>query len=366
MKNKMIYLLVISSIFLSAKCKDQHEDLAGQSPSAQGKDSLRYPIDLALIYHGGSQRRDWNKDQMRPYVYRMKDGQLQWLFDGFLFLEITTNANGQQYSFVVNTNPADKEQWQTLLDRTFAAGHGPDALEQLLDSLEKKKDIPPYRRKVVISIPNPAYGDTSWGALSNKNLDFNNDRDRITAATWFVNQALEIWKSKKYKHLKLAGFYWVHEAVANQSDANVIQAMSNYLHDNKLDFYWIPYYNAGRAGDWNDMGFDIAYQQPNYFFNLTTPYSRLPDAINFAKQHKMAYEMEFDGRLMTSADYRKRFYDYLNEFKKGGVWAQAPVAYYEGGGAWLDMSRSDDPEAQKAFNALGDILAERKEKGIHP
>lgn len=357
MKPKLRISLLLLGLLFFVQC---NKNFSSSNSLHSEKDSLKYPIDLALIYHGGTQRIMWDKNQMKPYVYRMKNGQLQWLFDGFLFLEITTKMYGKTYSFVVNDNPANKALWEGLLTRTFAEGHGPGGLNQLLDSLVKKGHIPLYRRKVVISIPNPVYGNKNWGTLNNKKLDFTQDKDRIQAAIWFIDQVLKTWKDNHYSHLELAGFYWVRESVANQSSASVINAVSEYLHVKGFNFYWIPYNGAGRAGDWDTLGFDVAYQQPNYFFNLATPYSVLTDALGFAKDHNMELEMEFDGRLIDQEKYRKRFFDYLDEFKKAGVWKNRKVAYYEGGGAWLKMSQSEDTAVQRAYNTLGDILVERK------
>ena len=46
--------------------------------------------DLALIYQGGVHRIDWTSDQFLPYVvHQFADGHKDWLFDGFLFLELS-------------------------------------------------------------------------------------------------------------------------------------------------------------------------------------------------------------------------------------------------------------------------------------
>lgn len=328
------------------------------------KDSSRFPTDMVLIYNGGPQRLKYNKEQMAPYVYRKTDKGIEWMFDGFLFLEIRTVIDNKAYNFVVNRNPAGKKQWESLLKQTFSENRGPGAIEQILDSLQEKGNKVPDPRKIVIGIPNPVYGDKDWGVLNNKRLDFNRDEDRIASVTWYVDQVLKIWAMKKYSHLQLTGFYWVHEAVANKSDTLLIQALSRLLHQKELDFYWIPYYGARGAKNWRELGFDIAYQQPNYFFKLPTPYVRLKKAIDFAGKYDMAMEMEFDNRLFSNTGYVKKFFDYLNEFRKERVWDHKPVAYYEGGGAWLKMSQSKDPEIMKAFRTLGDIIVERQQQGI--
>ena len=113
--------------------------------------------------------------------------------------------------------------------------------------------------------------------------------------------------------------------------------------------------------NWKSLGFDIAYQQPNYFFGENTSIDLMHSAINTAEKYDMSLEMEFDDNVSKPL-YRDKFYTYLREFEKSGAWDKFPVAYYEGGGAWLRMSQSSDPEMQKMVKAMGDILVKRKEK----
>ncbi|MCF3108673.1 DUF4855 domain-containing protein [Niabella sp. CC-SYL272] len=358
--------LFIGGLVVAVACSRKANtpgEVVPDPPEMPVKPGPRFPVDLALIYHGNGDRPEWNKDQLKPYVYRMQNGKLQWQFDGFLFLEITARIDGKFYDFGV-APAAGKMQWQWLLDRTFADGKGPDALEEVMDGLAKQGYRAPYKRKVIISIPNPVYGDTAWGILKGKKLDFKNNDDRIAASKWYMDQVLQIWNTKNYKYLDFAGFYWLSESVDYASDADVMKATSTYVRDKKKDFYWIPYYGAGRARDWRALGLDIAHQQPNYFFDLKSPYTILTGGISFAQQHQMALEMEFDDRLATDKGYMGKFYDYLNEYAKQGIFDTKPVAYYEGGGAWLRMSLNKDTAVQRAFNTLGDILARRKEKDI--
>jgi Domain of unknown function (DUF4855) len=128
-----------------------------------------------------------------------------------------------------------------------------------------------------------------------------------------------------------------------------------------MKLYWIPYWKAERADQWASLGFDYAYQQPNYFFSRDIPFQRLDDACIFGKQNAMGMEMEFDNNV-TKPEIRNRFYDYINSFESNGVWTEKKVAYYEGGGAWLKMSQSDDPEMKKMTARLSAIIIGRQEK----
>ncbi len=75
----------------------------------------------------------------------------------------------------------------------------------------------------------------------------------------------------------------------------------------------------------------------------------------------MGLEMEFDERI-SKPEFRSRFYDYINVFRENEIWQQFPVAYYEGGGAWMKMVHSGDPELQKMVETLGDIVVKRQKQ----
>ncbi|MGE8292228.1 MAG: DUF4855 domain-containing protein [Sphingobacterium sp.] len=321
--------------------------------------------DMALIYHGGSQRIANNNEQMKPYVFRDNGGKPEFLFDSFLFLEITTTLNGQLYDFGVEVPYAKvpgKAEWIWLLDQTFAEGRGPDAIEHTIDSLVQKGYAPPTKRKVVFSIPNPIYGNKSWGMIDNKAMDMSKLEDRFKAARWYVEQVQERWKKKNYKYIELEGYYWVHETIdSHNQDDVLIKQVSDLVKSEKKDFVWIPYNWAEGAERWKEMGFTRAYQQPNYFFDLKSELWILQRGIDFAKEKGLQLEFEFDDRV-SEEGYRKHFYDYVEKFEESGVWDNQEVAYYEGGGAWYRMSISKKTEMMKMAKTLGDIIVERQKR----
>jgi hypothetical protein len=348
-------LLFISIILIS----ENYYFISGaQSMTGESKCDTEIS-DLVLIYHGSTHRPDWNTNELRPYVYTSGEKGFHWLFDGFLFLEIFDKIRKIEWDPGFGYATADREQWEWLLERYFNDRKGPDALEYLLDSLADAGKKPLRKRRVLISIPCPVSGFTEWGAADGVKLDFNKTEDQITAACWFIDRTLEKWEKNNYEHISLDGFYWVHEAAG--SDFAIIPEVKKYLLKKGLKLYWIPYWKAERSGQWDSLGFNCAYQQPNYFFSNDVPYQRLDDACNFAMLHGMGMEMEFDNNVVKP-DIRGRFYDYINSFEANGVWAQSKVAYYEGGGAWLKMSQSDDQEMKRMFKTLSEIIIRRQEK----
>jgi len=354
--NSIILLgLLIVCFFFRIAYKNTGVFANNKKPDKKGTDIT----DLVLIYHGATHRPAWNENELRPYVFTENGTGFHWLFDGFLFLEIFDNIQGYEWDPGFKFKTAAKEQWTWLLDRYFAQGRGPDALEAILDSLSANGKTPVRTRRVVISIPCPVQGFAEWGEIDGRKMDFGKAKDQIAAADWFIDKTLEKWKKKKYKHIQLDGFYWVHEAAGK--DFGIIPEVKKHLKGKGLKLYWIPYWNAERADEWSSLGFDIAYQQPNYFFNAKIPSQRLDDACRFAAQHGLGMEMEFDNNV-ASPEYRTRYYDYIKSYESNGIWASGKVAYYEGGGAWLKMSVSKDPEMKKMMEILTSIIIQRQER----
>lgn len=302
---------------------------------------------------------DWTRDQFSPYVFRQSGGNFEWLFDGFLFIEFKDNR-GFEYAEGYGHRPAGQQEWLWLLNRNFEKGKAIHALNSLLDSLSLAGRKPVRKRKVVLTIPEPIKTNKNWGRINGRKINFASNADRIAACKWYIDQATALWNKAGFKHLELAGFYWVAE---RDIDAKtVLPAVSAKIKKQGKRFFWIPYYGAKGAGSWKDLGFDIAYQQPNYFFKLSTPHKALTGAISFAKTNNMALEMEFDKRVITDDGFRKKFTDYLDEFEKNGTLSNAPVAYYEGGGAWYEMSMQSDRRVKSLFNRLADIIVKRQKE----
>lgn len=355
--SKFWAVLVLSLSFLSCSVLQ---------PSKSNKSSVpvsEHVSDLMIIYHGGGHRPEWNPDQIKHYVFREKEGNVEWLYDGFLFMEIRAEFNNKAYDFGVakpSTLKPGKAEWQWLIDKTFAdVKKGPGAIEYLIDSLDKAGKPAPFKRKVVIGIPNPIEGTENWGSVNGVELDFTKNEDRITAAKWYIDESLKAFNNRNYKHLELEGFYWINEAIVR--DFDVIKAVNEYVHSKNFTSSWIPYNYAPGADQWDEAGFDIAYQQSNYFFLLDRPMSIMTRALNFARDNGMAMEMEFDGK-MHRPEYLPRFYDYIEMYGKYGVWESPSVAYYEGGGTWMNMANSSDPAVLKAFDDLADIVVKRQNK----
>lgn len=317
--------------------------------------------DMVLIYQGGTQRSAWAPGEFAPYVSALdpRDHTEKWLFDGFLFIEY---VNGRRHAFEegLHLPPADKQDWQDLLARNFEPGHGLVALEQTCAETEKQIGPPLHPRQVVLTLPEPIEGTTNWGALDGRRLDFSIPADRVAACEWHINNALRKWRELAPRRLTLAGFNFVPERAAG-STARFLPLIAQKIHERGQQFFWIPYWGARAAAQWKQHGFDAAWQQPNYFFHPGLPESRLEQACAFALEHGMGLEMELDERLITKPEiYAPRFDAYLNAFEANGVKSSSSIAYYEGGGILLHLSKSDKPDLRHYYDRLAEWVLDRQ------
>lgn len=317
--------------------------------------------DLVLIYDGGDHRKiDWDKEKFAPYVSTdVVDGKEQWLYDGFLFLEIICNKD-RGYATGYRKGGAQKEHWIGLIDQYLSPNRDIAALNDAVGEARKKIDGPFHRRKVVLSLPEPLLGQTDWGELNGKALDFNKDEDRIAACKWYIDLLIERFKEAELENVQLCGFYWLAEHVTET--LTFVKAVSDYIHKKELDFYWIPYFKAYGYERWNEWGFDHAYLQPNHFFNTSIPDSRVDETCTLAKAANMSLEMEFDERvLQQNGDRGCRMAAYIDSYEKNGIFDSYNVAYYQGNHAWSELNRGTEQD-KRLYKRLASIIVKRQKE----
>lgn len=318
-------------------------------------------IDLALIYQGGTHRIDWTAEQFQSYLTwtNPETQKEEWLFDGFLFLEFKSNT-GFMFASGYKQRPATKEEQLWYLERIFEKDKSVLALDHALGQKIKQIGAPPRPRKVVLTLPEPMIDTENWGELDGKKLDFKNTKDRVAAVRWFMDRLIERWNQENIENLELAGFYWVAESV-NDSDHELMKAVSAEIHQRNKRFYWIPWWNAPGSARWKELGFDVVYQQPNLFFHLNVPKERVRQACDFAKAHVMGLEMEWDQRLIRDPkNYIPQIQAYLDGFEQAGVFKKAAVAHYMDGHGMIALSQAQNPDVKKIYERLCRILAERQ------
>lgn len=340
--------------------------IAGYEVSAQPASGKYLPMtdirDLVLIYQGGSHRMDYNAEQLRPYVvHEDRFGNRDWLFDGFLFLEFDS-GKGVSYHVRGSAPLARKEDWAWLVDRHFESGKGIAALDDCIAAAVRELGEPPFRHKVVIGIPEPPRGQKDWGELEGRKLDFSNEEDRIAACKWYADLLEERFRSSGFRHLELAGFYWLPEILRQSRE--VTRALGDYVRSKGLRFYWIPYYTAQGYSEWRDLGFDAAYLQPTYFWNRKIGDERVDRACELARTYGMGLEMEFDMRASVKSEEcrRDRGMGYMSSFRRNGVYRSSAIAYYEGGGGVYYFTKTTAPEDRAFIDTLAYFIRDRRHR----
>lgn len=332
----------------------------GSPAAAQSYQTADDVQDLALIYQGGSHRLDWTVDEFRPYVvHEFSDGTKDWLFDGFLFLEFK-NGSGRHYTVGYEKLNARKGEWAWLLDRIFEQGKSLSALDACITEEIAELGKPGFKHQIVLGLPEAILDQKDWGELDGRVLDFSKEEDQLAATRWYIDELMKRFKAAKYKNLELSGFYWVAET--NNYCGQLTVPISEYIHSLGKLFYWIPYWQSKGAEDWKALGFDVAYQQPNHFFNHSIPDSRLDDACAFAREHGMAMEFEFDEKATADRENSSyaRMKAYIDHFEKNDVFNSSALAYYCGNRGVLTLHESKNPADHALMDRLARLIQMRR------
>jgi len=306
------------------------------------------PSRIILLYNSGSMPA-WTSNRLRYYIAHIKpDGAPDaWFFNTVLILALTAES---QRGFEPNhgNGPATAEDWRHYLDQRLFGGLSELAeLEKAVQ--ETGRQLGDRRRtvRVVIGIPYPDPRATAFGRLDDQPLDLSREEDRAAAVRWYVRQVSRRWTAGHFERLRLAGFYWVREEVPDQDQALLKQA-SRLVANQLLPFYWIPYFGSEGSNRWRELGFDIAIQQPNYFFYEVPP-ERIEEAATFARQHFMGIEMEMDRRVISSEEKRARYRRYLEGGVETGYLHSGVLAWYDDT-ALLECGRSQETSIRKVYD----------------
>lgn len=296
--------------------------------------------DLILFYNGHyeSNAGVWKKEEFVPYIsYVDRNGVPQeWLFNGALFLaKWSQNFNGYEES---HDRPSNKEDWQWILEKTFESDL--PALNEAVGETARLLGDEGYQFKVVLMIPYPAPNQKEFGSLDGERvLLFDHSvvspeeaqRNKKAAVQWYVDQLMERWDKKDLPHLKLAGLYWMNEAVNQQvpGEEELIGWTGGLVHKLGLKYFWIPYFNAAMYWKWKELGFDAAALQPNHFFSNTTA-ERVKVAADMARQAGMGVEIEVDSRVFDlNGGFRPKYPNYLNGGLEYGYAGDVFRGYYQ-------------------------------------
>lgn len=331
-----------------------------------------YPVrDLGLIYAGGNQRVEWTPELLRPYVsHTFSNGDRSWLFDGFLFIEYMTTdpmLGGLRFIPDRTNKNAQKKHYIQYMDKIFAKGINLDALDKEISYLKKQIGDPGYKHKVILTLFVPQAGRFEWGRLNGREMNLENQDDKIAIVDWMLNQLIARFRSARYENLELVGMYWPYEELREEA-GTFAKAISSKVRAKNLKFCWIPWYKAPGSDHWWDYGFDMVYQQPNYFVWPKAEKPQLVDACQRARDYNMGLEFEANPKCLSGntsdgndpKEYADRFKAYLEVFKQQGVMTHAPIAYYTDDKLLLQFSENPTKQNRRLSDALARFIVDRQ------
>lgn len=347
--------------------------------------------DMVLCY-GGSPSRGalgvWDKERFSASVtYTDPEGKEKWLYDGFLAIEprLWGRPSGDPENVALAGEDmggmemsGHKEHWKELIDYWMAPGNGFHALEEAVADAASRLGEPPYKRKVVMNLPDAVLHEyfeildsrtAYWGELDGRELDFAVPEDRAAACKWYIDTMNEAFKAAGFKYIEIIGYYIHSEEIPTPTRGwrwgwkkldVYLPMVSDYLHSKGQYLTWIPYREAASYDRTGELGIDYTWMQPNYYWEG----DRYPwdESMKMIMQNGLGMEFEFDDRLLESspesAEQRRRFYLYIDYAKRSGLYGTRSFTYFQDTDTMRNLLRSDNPSDRKVYDDLCSFVAD--------
>lgn len=187
---------------------------------------VRYPLkvdDTIAMYYGQRKRNKWGKSELDCVVTHLyADGHRSWFFPTFLYLEFNDESSQVVFGDFQpgHFEPAKRSNWEWLLDRYFSEDsnngdyEGLRALDECIESHKAMLGLPPFKHKVMLGVPCPAYNFTDWNDVQGEDiLDMSLTADRLKSVKWFIDEAISRFSNASYTNIDLIGFYWIDETM---------------------------------------------------------------------------------------------------------------------------------------------------------
>ena len=303
----------------------------------------------------------WAQQDFLPYVAYLDKAAggvpRDWFYDAWLFLMFGGAPTGGDY---INGS-AKSSDWQFYVDQLFMPDRNLAALEGCIEAVGERLKSPGRVSRVIIMIPYLSPQTKDFGDVDGDGQPENAavDADRIKAFRWAVDAIRTRWGQQHYRHLKLDGCYWMNEGIGGRDEA-VGRATGQYLHEQGLNFHWIPWFSAPGFEKWRELGFDLAIMQPNYAF-MSVPVGavvadeeRLTRNANLAREGGLGVEMELDYATDTDPGNRLELQLYLNHgvAELDGYMHGCARAYYQSYDSVAKLYASDNPECNRLYDDL--------------
>jgi len=168
-----------------------------------------------------------------------------------------------------------ESDWEKYIGSQFSSGYNVDALDQAVAEVKAALNMPDYKVSVILPVFFPVYGQTSFGVVDGKNLNFNNLEDQKAAIKWMVDEQKRRFEAKKYKNLRLAGFWWFKEDIHLWDyEEPRLKFFTDYVRSlgtakEPCVSLWTTWFNAQGQEKGNAVGFDLITYQPNFYLAKT-------------------------------------------------------------------------------------------------
>ncbi len=314
--------------------------------------------DLCLMYIGDN--RGYTVEDMMPYVaYLDENGEIKdTMFDSFLFLYMGQfPSGGYPYS------DGKLSDWDWSADDVFQDGKNLKALEEAAGIVKEKLGLDAnYKYKVTLTLYYPLAGLANVGDIDGdgKTDSFDNVNNRIAAIKNYIDKLDARFNAQNFKNIELVGYYWFHETIESKdSDSmTLLNNVSDYVHTKGKDFFWIPYFSSNGFNAWAEYGFDYAVMQPNYVFELETPYSNVINCAKLTQLYGMGVEMEICGDSLTDINFFKKYMQYVAGGVDYGYMTDCIVMYYQEVYAFRNACNSDTVMGRMVYDATYHFIKE--------
>ncbi len=327
------------------------------SPSSKIADGISNAL---LVYSGANgQEGTWTPSDFDPMVaYHSGNNQISGkMFDTFLFLPY-----GSSLTTIYG--------WENYMNSLFTPNQQLDALNQTVGADESglaSIGVNEPTVNVILAIPYPNASITNFGKLwSSSSLSFSSNgqgtyvayQNRLRAIEFYINSVLARFREAHYAHLRLVGLYWDAESVsyASPNEVNLIEQAANLTHKNKLNFFWIPTYNASGLVSGSSYGFDDIILQSNYYETPSLTPQRMVTAANEAFQLNLGLELEMGNGILTSQTARDRYYNELVAAFNSNAEGNTVHAVYAGSKLLVQAAQSTDPAVRNVYVETYDFL----------
>ncbi|NLC07323.1 MAG: DUF4855 domain-containing protein [Syntrophomonadaceae bacterium] len=310
--------------------------------------------DLCLLYVGGIGKQEvhrYDQDKLWPLVgYINTAGQLvDHFLDGFLILaQYSSLLNGRSFGLDLSGGAALKEDWVALFEEYFHSQANLWALEKTVAEINQRLKKPEHKVKVVLAIPTAQPQALDWDG---QKYSLALPENRVKVTEWAIDELISRWHRAGFKHLVLAGFYYMTEQGA--WDDPVLHAFPKLCRTRGYRSFAIPGITSSWITEFTRAGFDCVSLQSSHAFWLnpfTPPRYLLKCTGQIAREYGMGMEVELPYDVEKPGGQQKLI-DYLEMAYIQG-WAGVFKAYFQSYNLIKTLAESQIPEVRRLYDEL--------------